>query len=83
MTCILLSSFVETTNAICSITYGPLSENCERYTDSFIASSAGPGVNLTIALSQDANNQVGFCYTASVKYGVTTIKIVGTLIAGI
>ena len=81
--CDLLSSYVETIDAVCSITYGYPPENCERYTDSSVFTTGGPGVNLTITLSHDVNNTAEFCYTVSLKYGVTILKIVGNFSLGI
>ena len=52
------------------------------FTDSSITTTGWPGVNLTIALSQDVNTGEEFCFTVSLKYGVTTIKIVGSFTSG-
>ena len=81
--CNLLGSYIETMDAVCSIAYGYPRWNCERYMDSSIVTAGRPGVNLTITLSQCVNIGVEFCYTVSLKYGVTTIKIVGNFTTGI
>ena len=81
--CLLLGSFVDTPDAVCSITYGYPQGNCEKYTDSSVTTTGRPGVNLTISLSQDVNTGADFCYTVSVKYGLTTIKIIGNFTSGI
>ena len=80
--CNLLSSYIETEDTVCSISYGYPQGNCERYTDSSNITVGQPGINLTITLSEDVNIGVEFCYTASLKYGVTTIKILGNITPG-
>ena len=80
--CLLLGSYIDTPDAVCSITYGYPQGNCERYTDSSVTTTGQPGVNLTIPLSQDVNTGAEFCYTVSLKYSVTTIKIIGNFTSG-
>ena len=80
--CLLLGSYIDTPDAVCSIIYGYPQGNCERYTDSSVTTTGRPGVNLTIPLSQDVNIGAEFCYTVSLKYGVTTIKIIGNFTSG-
>ena len=75
--CHLLSSYVRTKDAVCSITYGESLEDCDRYTNSSITTTGQPGVNLTIPLIQEVNIEAEFCYTVSLTYGFTKIKIVG------
>ena len=79
--CSLLSSYTESTEVICSITYGYPPGSCERYTDSSIVTTSGP-VNLTIVFSQDVNIGAEVCYTVSLKNGVTNINIVGSFSPG-
>ena len=81
--CNLLSSYIHTVDAVCSITYGYPQGNCDQYTDSSVTTTGRPGVNLTIPLSQDVNIEVEFCYTVSLKYGVTKFKIIGNFTSGI
>ena len=76
ISCHLLSSNKETNNTVCSIKYGPSPGNCDGFTNFSSVTTGRPGVNLTIHLSQDVNNQM-FCYAVSLKYGITKIKIVG------
>ena len=80
--CNLLSSYIYTTNTVCSVTYGYPQGSCDRYTDSSVTTTGRPGVNLTIPLSQDVNIGAEFCYTISLKYGVTRILIVGNFTSG-
>ena len=80
--CNLLSSYIETEGTVCSITYGYPQGNCEMFTDSSTTTTGRPGVNLTITFSQDVNIGVEFCYTISLSYGDTTIKIVGNFTTG-
>ena len=78
ISCHLLKSYIKTKNAVCSITYGHQPENCDRYNDSSNTTIGQPGVNLTIHLSQKVNIEAEFCYTISLKYGFTMIKIIGS-----
>ena len=78
VSCNFLSSYIKTIDAVCSIAYGHPQGSCERYTDSSVTTTGRPGVNLTIALSQEVNTGEVFCYTVSLKYGVTMIKIIGS-----
>ena len=80
--CNLLSSYIYTTDAVCSITYGYPQGNCDQYTDSSVTTTGQPGVNLTIHLSQNVNIGAEFCYTISLKYGITRISIVGNFTSG-
>ena len=82
--CQLHDSYIVTADAVCSITYGYLSGRCESYSDSSIPTIGRPGVNLTIPLSQNVNLDyiAQFCYTVSLKYGLTTMKIVGRFTTG-
>ena len=82
--CRLLNSYVVTDNAVCSITYGYSPRNCESFRDSSIPTIGRPGINLTISLSQDVNMDdiEQFCYTVSLKYGISTIEIVGSFTTG-
>ena len=82
--CQLLDSYVVTVDAVCSITYGYLPGSCETYSDSSIPTIGRPGVNLTIPLSQNVylDYIAQFCYTVSLKYGLTTMKIVGRFTTG-
>ena len=80
--CNLLSSYTETMDAVCSITYGYSPGNCDMYTDTSITTTGRPGTNLTIGLSQNVNSGAEFCYIISLKYGVTTVKVVGSFTPG-
>ena len=82
VSCNLLSSYIETTSTVCSITYGDAPGDCEKYTDSSISTTGQPGVTLMITLSQDVNNGEEFCYTVSLNYGFTTVRIFGIFISG-
>ena len=80
--CNLLSSYIETMDVVCSITYGYPQGSCKRYTDSSNTTTGRPGVNLTIHLSQNVNSGEKIGYTVSLRYGLTTIKIVGSATPG-
>ena len=82
--CQLLDSYVVTANAVCSITYGYLPDSCETYSDSSISTIGRPGVNLSIPLSQSVtlDKITEFCYTVSLKYGLTKMKIAGNFTTG-
>ena len=81
--CNLLGSYIDTPDVVCSITYGYPQGNCDQYTDSSVATTGRPGVNLTIPLSQDVSIGAEICYTVFLKYGVTRIKIIGNFTSGI
>ena len=80
--CNLLSSYVDTTDAVCSVTYGYPHGNCNEHTDTSRVTTGRPGVNLTIHLSQDVNFGAEFCYTVTLTFGVTIMKIVGNFTPG-
>ena len=82
ISCNLLHSYLETVNVVCSITYGYPPGNCDMFTDSSHTTTGRPGINLTIPLSQNVNNGENFCYTVSLKYGLTPINIVGSFVSG-
>ena len=68
VSCNLLSSYTDTPNAVCTISYGP-SPNCDMYMDSSTPTTGSSGDTLTISLSQPLNLSPEYCYTVTLSNG--------------
>ena len=75
VSCNLLSSYTDTPNTVCTISYGP-SPNCDMYMDSSAPTTSGD--TLTISLSQPLNPSTEYCYTVTLYNGGLILAIQGT-----
>ena len=77
VSCNLLSSYTDTPNAVCTISYGP-SPNCDMYMDSSTPTTGSSGDTLTISLSQPLDPNTEYCYTVTLSNGGLILAIEGT-----
>ena len=77
VSCNLLSSYTDTPNAVCTISYGP-SPNCDMYMDSSPPTTGSSGDTLTISLSQPMDANTEYCYTVTLPNGGLILAIEGT-----
>ena len=77
VSCNLLSSYTDTRNAVCTISYGP-SPNCDMYMDSSTPTTGSSGDTLTISLSQPLDHNTEYCYTVTLPNGGLILAIQGT-----
>ncbi len=77
VTCTLLPSYRESTNGMCSITYGPSPNNCSLITNSAMATPNNSVIlNLTRLVAEE------YCYTVELDHGDTVLSITGTFRLG-
>ena len=79
VSCNLLSSYTDTPNAVCTISYGP-SPNCDMYMDSSRSTptTGSSGDTLTISLPQPLDPNTEYCYTVTLFNGGLILAIQGT-----
>ena len=77
VSCNLLSSYTDTPNAVCTISYG-LYPNCAMYMDSSTPTTGSSGDTLTISLSQTLNSSFEYCYTVTLPNGGLILAVLGT-----
>ena len=70
VSCNLLSSYTDTPNAVCTISYGP-SPNCDMYMDSSTPTT------LTISLTGTLQPITEYCYVVTVNNGYLVFDING------
>ena len=77
VSCNLLSSYTNTPNGVCTISYGP-SPNCDMFMDSSPPTTGRSDDTLTISLSQPLDPNTKYCYTVTLSNGGLSLGVEGT-----
>ncbi len=75
--CNLLSSFTPQPNTRCLVTYGHSPHDCVRYNNRFKVSTGYPGDTLTVAITENLQSGVEYCYSIFLEYKHTSFSING------
>ncbi len=75
--CNLLSSFTPQPNTRCLVTYGHSPHDCVRYNDYLNVSTGYPGDTLTVAITENLQSGVEYCYSVFLEYKHTSFSING------
>ena len=80
VSCLLLSSYQETPNVTCSITYG-FTTNCSHYINSSSLTTGRPNTSLSVSVLTPSVGEE-FCYTVELPHGDTLLSISGSFRSG-